>query len=293
VRQSKSYLSRTLFYSIQSFCLKMRKALCIQPLGFVALSVILLKSLAFGYLCGFDPHKDGRTAVTDDQIPKWEKNIVNFMFDSTATQEDRKTFAKAIRKIRNANHCLQFKQISSASHAGKSGKYMLVKRQGACGSDPNCFNGATCTLGAYSPTVLNLHCFCIDSKYQDSIGLMIHEIFHGLGFHHTQTRPDRDQYIKIHKGNVAQKYLKDFETNFQKCERCTNEGPYDCESIMHYHPAIMIKRNLLYRCKRLKKNCVISAKTKSCEKKLFINGQKNHDKMSANDIRRLKSMYKC
>merc|ERR1711915_95245 len=100
VRQSKSYLSRTLFYSIQSFCLKMRKALCIQPLGFVALSVILLKSLAFGYLCGFDPQIDGRTAVTDDQIPKWEKNTVNFMFDSTATQEDRKTFAKAIRKIR-------------------------------------------------------------------------------------------------------------------------------------------------------------------------------------------------
>merc|ERR1711915_887666 len=115
VRQSKSYLSRTLFYSVQSFCLKMRKALCIQPLGFVALSVILLKSLAFGYLCGFDPHKDGRTAI-------------------------------------------------------------------------------------------------------------------------------------------------------------------------------MIKRNLLYKCKRLKKNCVISAKTKSCEKKLYAN---RHDKMSANDITRLKAMYKC
>merc|ERR1712236_150881 len=269
------------------FCLKMRKALCIQPLGFVALSVILLKSLAFGYLCRFDPHKDGRTAVTDDKIPKWEKNIVNFMFDSTATQEDRKTFAKAIRQIRNANHCLQFKQISSAPHAGN---YMLVKRQGACGSDPNCFNGATCTVGAYSPTVLNLHCFCIDSKDQDSIGLMIHEIFHGLGFSHTQNRSDRDQYIRLHKGNVAQKYLKGFEANFHKYKHSTKEGPYDCGSIMHYRPDSMIKTNLRNRCRSQKKNCVISAKTKSCEKKLYAN---RHDKMSANDITRLKSMYKC
>jgi len=265
----------------------MIKAFCIHPLGFVALYVILLKSLASGYLCGFDPHKNGRTAVTDDQIPKWENNTVNYMFDSTATQEDKDTFAEAVKQIRNASHCLQFQEISSASYAGK---YMLVKRKGACGSDPNCFDGATCTLGAYSPTVLNMECSCINSKLQGSIGLVIHEIFHGLGFHHTQTRPDRDQYIRLHKGNVAQKYLKYFEASFQKCNYCTKEGPYDCGSIMHYSATTMIKPDLNFRCRSQKKNCVISAKTKSCEKKLYTS---RRDKMSANDIKRLKAMYKC
>jgi len=264
----------------------MRKAFGIQPLGLVGVSLILLKSSVFGYMCGFDPHLNGRTAVMDGTIPKWENNIVKYMFnDSSITKEDKDTFAEAVKQIINANHCLKFTEISSAPHGEQ---YMLIKRQGACGS--GCFAGASCGLGAYSPTVLNLKCSCIHSGDQDSIGLVIHEIFHGLGFHHTQTRPDRDNYVELHKENVAQKYLHKFDRNFEKDKHATKEGPYDCGSIMHYKPDAMIEPNLQLRCRFHKKDCVISGKRKACDKKLHANG---HDKMTANDIKMMKNMYKC
>merc|ERR1712126_116360 len=89
-------------------------------------------------MCGFDPHSNGRTAVMDGTIPKWENNIVKYMFnDSSVTKEDKDTFAEAVKQIINANHCLKFTEISSAPHGEQ---YMLIKRQGACGS--GCFCGS-------------------------------------------------------------------------------------------------------------------------------------------------------
>ena len=63
--------------------------------------------------------------------------------------------------------------------------------------------------------------------------MITHELGHVLGFHHEQTRPDRDYYVKIHKENIPDH----LEYNFRKFTWAVIQNlgvPYDYLSIMHY-----------------------------------------------------------
>lgn len=64
-------------------------------------------------------------------------------------------------------------------------------------------------------------------------GSMMHEIGHALGLEHEHTRPDREQYIRIHWENIA----PDKRHNFDVAPAGSRMlGPYDFASIMHYGP---------------------------------------------------------
>ena len=65
---------------------------------------------------------------------------------------------------------------------------------------------------------------------------MIHELDHALGFWHEQSRPDRDDYVTIHKENIE----PDHERNFlNKSEWINTYGVYyDYSSVMHYGPKV-------------------------------------------------------
>ncbi|RVE54012.1 hypothetical protein evm_001415 [Chilo suppressalis] len=71
-----------------------------------------------------------------------------------------------------------------------------------------------------------------------SLGQIVHEIMHVLGFSHEHTRPDRDKYITILWNNVKPGYKKYFEkrTNDQLMNI-----PYDYLSVLHYPPRAFSK----------------------------------------------------
>ena len=72
-------------------------------------------------------------------------------------------------------------------------------------------------------------CMCI--SFQP--GTAIHEIGHALGLFHTQSRFDRDQYVRVLLDNV----IEDKQFNFLRSSSSvtTTFGlPYDYASIMHY-----------------------------------------------------------
>lgn len=48
-----------------------------------------------------------------------------------------------------------------------------------------------------------------------SVGNIMHEIAHALGFWHEQSRADRDEYIKIHYDNIKPGYAHNFKTYSQ------------------------------------------------------------------------------
>lgn len=66
-----------------------------------------------------------------------------------------------------------------------------------------------------------------------SVGTAIHEMMHTLGFHHEQTRPDRDNFVRINFDNIEAGRSGNF--NMDNAASTTSFGtPYDFGSVMHY-----------------------------------------------------------
>lgn len=64
-------------------------------------------------------------------------------------------------------------------------------------------------------------------------GIVAHEFGHALGFHHEQTRPDRDRYVRILNQNIK----PSAKFNFKKYDWNKIDSynvPYDYMSVMHY-----------------------------------------------------------
>jgi hypothetical protein len=61
-------------------------------------------------------------------------------------------------------------------------------------------------------------------------GVVIHELFHALGFEHEQKRPDRNAYVTIVGANIQ----SGFASQFSIVSGALTAGPYDYESLMHY-----------------------------------------------------------
>lgn len=72
--------------------------------------------------------------------------------------------------------------------------------------------------------------------YHDTVQ---HEVLHALGFHHEQTRSDRDSYIKILWENVTSGQ----EHNFDKVSTLNQGTTYDYGSVMHYSKYAFSKNN--------------------------------------------------
>lgn len=64
------------------------------------------------------------------------------------------------------------------------------------------------------------------------VGGIVHEILHGLGVFHEQTRNDRDTFVNVNFGNI----IDGREGNFRKAVNRggVDIGPYDYFSVMHY-----------------------------------------------------------
>lgn len=63
-------------------------------------------------------------------------------------------------------------------------------------------------------------------------GNLLHEILHAAGFHHEQSRSDRDQWITIVWSEIAPQHHSIFDK--APASRSQDIGPYDYQSVMHY-----------------------------------------------------------
>ena len=171
------------------------------------------------FSCTVDEHTKGKSrAGVGDKFQKWADNLVPYQFDSSYTDSDKQTFVKATQQI-EAVTCIRFKEMWAS-------QYLLVSRTGSCGA--SYISSYVDKLGANSPTRMVTEGACMDPSNQLFIGHLAHELMHALGFHHTQKRPDRDDFI-----TVMPSFLNNYQ--YSKCYGCKDMGvSYDCMSIMHY-----------------------------------------------------------
>jgi len=105
-----------------------------------------------------------------------------------------------------------------------------------------------------------------------SEGIAQHEFLHALGFWHEQSRPDRDDYVKVVEKNI----IESAKINFNKQTGANSRGsPYDYASIMHYPKSAFSKNG---------KDTIVTKNGESI-------GQRS--KASESDIIQLRLLYQC
>jgi hypothetical protein len=81
--------------------------------------------------------------------------------------------------------------------------------------------------------VIGLADYCQTATAQ-SVGVIIHEILHALGYKHTHNRSDRDNYISVNFPNIHPNQRHNFDKVNPNNSDWENFGTYDFLSIMHY-----------------------------------------------------------
>jgi len=137
-----------------------------------------------------------------------------YTIDSVFSAADVALIEQSMAIVQNRTaRCITFRrQVSTDTNW-----INIVKREG-CWS----YMGRL-TRGAQE---LSLGTGCVD------ITVIIHELYHALGFHHEQNRLDRDQFIRVNLANVD----PNFHSAFTIQQATQTFGlPYDYDSVMQYH----------------------------------------------------------
>ncbi|PIO55726.1 astacin [Teladorsagia circumcincta] len=141
---------------------------------------------------------------------RWSKGV-NYFFDDSASAQVQSVFKKAAQQWMS-DTCINFIPSKFAQDS------IRVFAEDGCWS----FVGR---LGGVQNLSLGQGC--------ESIGTAAHEIGHALGFFHTHSRYDRDQFITVDEKNIKPDWLDQFTR--ETISTNNNYGlTYDYGSLMHY-----------------------------------------------------------
>jgi len=151
----------------------------------------------------------------------WPGGLIPYWLDPSFSNKDRAMIANAFAYIEDVT-CLRFEPDEDEKNprmdiiADDLGGYCWTSWQ----TNGNGHN-------TYSEVHLSPSSACTVPR------TIVHELMHGVSFYHTQTREDRNQYVRIEWENI----YNDSQDQFEYCSGCccgTHGLDYDCSSVMHY-----------------------------------------------------------
>lgn len=158
-------------------------------------------------------------ALTENPYWRWSSARVPVKFASVFSDSEIETMWSGLRTIEAAT-CIRFVPVTEDI----SGYVLIDHKNSGCWSYVGHVGGAQ---------TLNLGPGC------DLYSTTIHQMVHALGYHHEQSRRDRDDHVRILFENMDEHYHQ----NFAK-QNTINSVPYDLGSIMNYGTTYFSNNNL-------------------------------------------------
>lgn len=157
----------------------------------------------------------GRNGMIDEKY-RWPGGRVAYVLDSAYTEANKAIVRKAMDEYESeTGGCISFHERTDEDD------YILIEQ------DDN--DGCHSSVGRRGgKQTINYPQWCLDR-----FGSTLHEMYHALGFHHEQSRYDRDDYVTIMWDNIEAGH----EHNFNKYSSSEVSGfgqDYDYGSVMHY-----------------------------------------------------------
>merc|ERR1712050_53757 len=159
----------------------------------------------------FEDDNDARNAIIDFS-KRWPNATVYYTIDKDAFSSYQLQMIQDAFKAYHDNTCVRFVERTTQAN------YVKVIKGSGCWSYVGMLK---------NPQQLSLASGCF------RIGTVIHEFLHALGFHHEQTRYDRDTYVRINFENIKDGKESNFKIKTDKIITHLDE-PYDYGSVMHY-----------------------------------------------------------
>jgi hypothetical protein len=146
-----------------------------------------------------------------DPLKHWPGGVIPYKFENDIN-EKTKQMVKDAMKIISSLSCIKFEETNKTQV-----DHVLISNSDGC----------TAAMGNVrkGPQAMGLHVEC-------ELGGALHLLFHGLGFIHMHTTPDRDEYVKVDLSNVIERSRSVFNKITKGISMYGTE--YDYSSIMHY-----------------------------------------------------------
>lgn len=152
-------------------------------------------------------------ALIKDVRRTWQHGVVPYQIKHNVGAARRDIITSAIKHWEKRT-CLRFKRKT------KEKDYVQFEEGNGCASYVGRIGGKQDII------VGNMQHSC-------KVGNIIHEIGHTVGFFHEQSRPDRDEFVRIKWNNVKRGYRINF-VKFSPSLIDSKDVAYDYGSIMHY-----------------------------------------------------------
>lgn len=149
--------------------------------------------------------------MRETNISTWPNGLVPYYYSGTFTTNERQKIEEAMRAI---------ELTCKVKFVETTYRDWCYKIERSTDSNPNI--GGSSTTGWTEYPVY---------KFKDaSLGIIMHELIHCLGFGHEHQRPDRDSYVTIDMDNIKD----DYKSDFISLPAFLITAEYDYDSIMHY-----------------------------------------------------------
>jgi len=195
-----------------------------------------------------------------DLSKRWTDGVVPYKISTnfaTFNQTVKDVITKAVEHIKTATGgCIKYVPWTNQKD------YVLLQ-YGTTG----CWSHLGRT-GNEQPIVLDMGCW--------SVGTVVHEMLHAVGFQHEQNRPDRDNYLNIYWDKI----IPEKKPQFELAKGLVFNTPFDFKSIMLYGETAFSKD---------KKTPTMLAK----DPKIRFPDADRRDTMSPTDIYEVKQYYGC